>query len=128
MATAISKGTAVHSKAMGKGKGRLNASHSLKALSLRGNLYPQSLLPTGARAHWVSPTVLVQCCGLQHDQQSNTRPLQFACHVQPLLSCSHQPGQEGVPDMWGPLATGSGDATAHPEKHCGEPRVNQGVV
>jgi len=86
MATAISEGTAVHSEAMGKGLGCLNASRALKAAALgpaalHGSLYPKSLLPTSARAHWASPTVPARCRGLQHAQQSDTRPQQFACHV-----------------------------------------------
>lgn len=102
MATAISKGTAVHSEAVGKGKGlgHLNASHALKAAvpgpaALHGSLHPQSPFPTCARAYWVSPMVLAHCHGLQHAQQSNMRPLHFAWHVQPLLACSHQQGLKG---------------------------------
>lgn len=118
MATAISKGTAVHSEAMGKGKGlgRLNASRALKAAmpgpaAFHGSLYPQSPLSTSARAHQVSPTMPAWCRGLQHAQQRNMRPLQFACHVQPLLACSHQPGQEGMPDVW--------DGRDHPPRGAG---------
>lgn len=102
MATAISKGTAVHSEAMGKGKGlgHLNASHALKAAvpgpaALHVSLHPQSPLPTCARACWVSPMVLARCHGLQHAQQTNMRLLQFAWHVQPLLARSHRQGLKG---------------------------------
>lgn len=95
MATAISKGTAVHSEAMGKGKGlgHFNASPALKAAvpgpaALHGSLHPQSPLPTCARACWVSPVVLAHCHGLQCAQPGNSRPLWFVWHVQPLLACS----------------------------------------
>lgn len=135
MATAISKGTAVHSEAVGKGKekglGCLNASHALEAAApgpaaLHGRLCPQSLLPTSARARWASLTVLAWCRGIQHTQQSNRRPIQFACRVatppsmHPLARAGRGARCEGWP---GPPAMESWDVPACPGQiHQGNPQ------